>query len=565
MGYLDKYSEPKIFVINNDIIVDKMEKNYYVEKGDLGILKKIEFQNHENQKFVNLEYDCIDNLHEYKVIIIDLQNEGKIKKISESEKPSNPPYLFQVDYPMQEFDPTPLVIEHIKELMDSNSIRVVFANNSYSVAYKLVEVVGQNQVSYPELITKSLYATFEAGVENKSGKNFKSENNKLAQVISKYIVGYNVIFSMPMRWDVEQRKSVLNTNYIPLIYNNNQEVISYFGYSENTGYELMLPECKQKEKLISELFMQILPELIPDIFPESKEFLWLEDNYFKPKEILKCEEEKDELKKIYDEKLREIMEHEKKIYEQNHFLSDLLVETGTKLVEAICQFFEWLGFRDVSEVDGSEDILREDIQIKDDENLFIIEVKGIGGTSTDSECSQIAKHRRRREKENRDKNIIPIYIVNHQRFIKPQLRTTPPFSQNQIDYAQNDERGLLTTWQLYQQYRLIQEGVFTKEETMKSLKGVGLISLIPENLVKIGIVEEYYKKPNACIINISGATISCGDNVWAKKGIEWKKGKVINLQKNEQDISCVDNGEIGMVLDIVLSTGYEIFIYKSDK
>ena len=80
MGYLDKYSEPKIFVINNDIIVDKMEKNYYVEKGDLGILKKIEFQNHENQKFVNLEYDCIDNLHEYKVIIIDLQNEGKIKK-----------------------------------------------------------------------------------------------------------------------------------------------------------------------------------------------------------------------------------------------------------------------------------------------------------------------------------------------------------------------------------------------------------------------------------------------------------------------------------------------------
>ena len=86
-------------------------------------------------------------------------------------------------------------------------------------------------------------------------------------------------------------------------------------------------------------------------------------------------------------------------------------------------------------IDGIEDVLREDIQVYDGEDLLIVEVKGIGGTSTDAECSQVAKHRRRREKENRDKNVIPIYIVNHQRYINPKSRENPPFSRDQIDYA----------------------------------------------------------------------------------------------------------------------------------
>ena len=76
---------------------------------------------------------------------------------------------------------------------------------------------------------------------------------------------------------------------------------------------------KEKEKLVSELLLQTLPSLLPKIFPESKELLWLDANYFKPKEILECEERKEELKKNYDEQLKKILEQEKQIYEQNEF------------------------------------------------------------------------------------------------------------------------------------------------------------------------------------------------------------------------------------------------------
>ena len=82
-------------------------------------------------------------------------------------------------------------------------------------------------------------------------------------------------------------------------------------------------------------------------------------------------------------------------------LRDMLIETGQPLVTAVCDYFKWLGFLNVTLMDGSEDVLREDIQIDDGDKLYIIEVKGIGGTSTDAECSQVAKHRRKREKENR--------------------------------------------------------------------------------------------------------------------------------------------------------------------
>ena len=245
--------------------------------------------------------------------------------------------------------------------------------------------------------------------------------------------------------------------------------------------------------------------------------------------------------------------------------------TEQALVQAVCTYFKWLGFANVEAIDGNEDILREDIQILEDDKLFItygkpempagkIEVKGIGGTSTDAECSQVAKHRRRREKEHRDKEILPIYIVNHQRYIRPSLRQNPPFSDNQIDYAKNDERGLLTTWQLYNQYKLIENGIFTKKETRESLDKWGLISLLPKNLIRVGIYKEYFKKPKAGILTLNNVKLEVGKMIYAKKDGKWICTSIVSIQLNDKDVDQVDNGEVGIVTDIELEKGYEIFV-----
>ncbi len=557
---MEKYKEPQIYVINNSEIAKKLQEKYIVAEGNLGITKQIEYARHENHKYVNLEYDLIENLHEYKVIIIDLQNKPVDKICKENDLPDGMPYLFQIDYPMKQFDPTPFVMNQIPRGMNHEGIRIIFSDKDYTEHYKIVQIEKQNQVGYPEEFEERIYSTIGAFASNKTGKKIKSDEHILAQTVAKYVNRYNVIFGMPTIWDASKQESVQSGNYIPLLFNQDNEVIAYIGYDKENGYELLLPICHDKGKLIDELFSKILPEILPNIFPESREFRWISNEEFKPKEILECEKKKRELKDRYEKQLEEIHMQEEKIYERYQFLNDLLTQTGNVLVKAVCKYFEWLGFSDIQEIDGSEDILREDIQIIDGKVLFIIEVKGIGGTSTDAECSQVAKHRRKREKENRDKEIVPLYIVNHQRYIQPKLRENPPFSENQIDYAYNDERGLLTTWQLYQQFKLIEDGIFTKEETRQAMKQIGLITLLPKDFYSIGIVTEYFKKSKACILNLNDVEIKRGICVWAKKGELWKKGRICSIQVDDNDVDRAKNSEVGLVLDIELAKGFELFV-----
>ena len=481
---MEKYKEPQIYIVNNIEITERLSQNYIVATGDLGVAKTVEYEEYVNKRYVDLEYSMISNLHEYSVVIIDLQNENDTRHCLEDDEPDGIPYLFELSFPQKEFRPSPLVLSIMKDKLKTEVLKIIFAGSSYSEKYNIIEVLKQNQYSYPSEEVHNIYETIQASATSKFGKKIISDNSNLANLIAKYVKGYNVIFELPTKWDRTSQKSIADPNFLPLLKNQDGEVVSYIGYSENSGYELLLPFCEKKDELIERLVTSVLPEILPDFFPESKEFEWIKEQDFLPKEI----------------------------------------------------------------------------QILEDDKLFIIEVKGIGGTSTDAECSQVAKHRRRREKEHRDKEILPIYIVNHQRYIRPSLRQNPPFSDNQIDYAKNDERGLLTTWQLYNQYKLIENGIFTKKETRESLDKWGLISLLPKNLIRVGIYEEYFKKPKAGILILNNVKLEVGKMIYAKKDGKWICTSIVSIQLNDKDVDQVDNGEVGIVTDIELEKGYEIFV-----
>ena len=557
---MEKYKEPQIYIVNNEEITERLSKNYNVATGDLGVAKTVEYEKYVNTRYVELEYRMISNLHEYSVVIIDLQNENKSRHCIENDKPNSNPYLFELSFPQRKFEPSPLVLSIMISQMRVPSLKIIFAGINYTEKYNITEVLKQSQYSCPYEEKRNIYEIIKANVTSKSGKKIISENNNLANVISKYMKGYNVIFNLPSQWDQSSQKSIVDPSFIPLLKNQDGDVVSYIGYSKNSGYEILIPLCEKKDELIEKLLTSVLPEMLPDFFPESKQFEWLKEQEFLPKEILEIEKERTLIQEKYDLEINLLNERRGAIDKKYKFLHDLLIETGDNLVQAVCTYFKWLGFSNVETIDGNEDILREDIQITEEDKLYIIEVKGIGGTSTDAECSQVAKHRRKREKEHRDKEIIPIYIVNHQRYMRPSLRQNPPFSDNQIDYAKNDERGLLTTWQLYNQYKLIENGIFTKEETRNSLDEWGLISLIPQNLISLGIYDEYFKKPKAGILMLNNIKIKVGDEIYARKGERWIRTQITSIQLNDKNVDCADNGEVGMVTDIELEKGFEIFI-----
>ena len=86
----------------------------------------------------------------------------------------------------------------------------------------------------------------------------------LLKTIAKYVSGYNVIFYLPTVFDSSKNESVTDGNYIPLLFNQDDEVISYIGYDKENGYELLLPVCQNKKKLIDELFSMVLPKKCKD-------------------------------------------------------------------------------------------------------------------------------------------------------------------------------------------------------------------------------------------------------------------------------------------------------------
>ena len=76
---MEKYKEPQIYIVNNREITERLSQNYIVATGDLGVAKTVEYEEYVNKRYVDLEYSMISNLHEYSVVIIDLQNENETR------------------------------------------------------------------------------------------------------------------------------------------------------------------------------------------------------------------------------------------------------------------------------------------------------------------------------------------------------------------------------------------------------------------------------------------------------------------------------------------------------
>ena len=136
------------------------------------------------------------------------------------------------------------------------------------------------------------------------------------------------------------------------------------------------------------------------MFPLQTKNTWLTKKEYELPEIVQLCEEKEEARQIYENTIEQKDKSIAEIRKKYNFLYAMLTETGDSLVNNVKQYLEWLGFDNVQsmdeEVKEGEDF-QEDLQIHLANNeLLIIEVKGLHGTSKDNECSQISKIELRR-------------------------------------------------------------------------------------------------------------------------------------------------------------------------
>ncbi|MTF40743.1 hypothetical protein [Cyanobacterium aponinum] len=518
-----------------------------------------------------LHFEFPPNLQEYDIIIIDLKDKESIEYCEPNfdDFSGNKRSIFLSNFPETIFDPRPFSSYHLKselkECCDKEVLIIVFCSSDVAIDYR-IRKINSNYSLMDEIKNYSLYEflPFLHRFSNehyllgkqKFGKNIKPFNLdcSLIDTLSKFIDNfiYEMIFDHPKEWDQNNKKESKRKSFIPLLLNDQNEIIGFLDLTENISI-LALPQLKnqeQKKNLILELLNNGLPELFPKIFPYLTQFAWLtSESYFLPNHA-KILQKKKEIEEEFKLKLKEIEQEIEVNHNKYKFLHDLITETGENLVKSVEYFLQWLDFKNITNMDEiSTKIKEEDLQIELDSGLLVIEVKGIAGTSKDKECSQIYKIKNRRTKERNKFDVYALYIVNHQRFLPPHERKNPPFSQEQIKDAESDERGLLTTYQLFQLYFKIEEDFITKEDARKYFLDYGLIEFKPSNSHELGSAIEIYNNNTVAILNIENITINQNSSIIICNDDKWFKAKVLEIQLNGQKVDEVSNGEIGIKLD----------------
>ena len=186
-----------------------------------------------------------------------------------------------------------------------------------------------------------------------------------------------------------------------------------------------------------------------------------------------------------------------------------------------------------------------------------------GGTSKDSDCSQISKIKHRRCKERNKFDVSTLYLVNHQRYLPPKSRKNPPFSEHQITDAQNDERGLLTTWELFNAYFMVQSGIIDKNHIRTKLLGYGLVSFAPDEQQYLGQAIEVFKDGSVIILSLDNISINKNDSLIVKNGCDYQKVSVLNIQLDGNDVETAISGEVGLLLNKPIKRNSKIYLTQN--
>lgn len=522
------------------------------------------------QSYIRSLVSLPSNLHEFQVVVVDLAMEETIEETDAVANLKNvsgkAAYALLSSYPEQIFNSKGFGVRkfssEISEMLNSESVIVVFAKQNDTVHYDIVEI-GPHSLSVIDSIQhETLRLCNGVGAfRNKQGKNLALAESgaRFHSVLGKYLddAYYEVVFTHPTIW--KNHKYEPDENFIPLLVNDAGEIAGYVT-SVGQGFLFMLPQLSRKAEFLVDFF-ESLAEIFPKLFPYNGMFSWLDDGSYP----LPGERELHNQRTAIEEKyVAEIAKNETAISslkDEYSFLRVMLSGTGDALVNAVHEYFVWLGFTSAKTMDEhSVDVLEEDIQIGLDPGLLVVEVKGIGGTSKDKECAQISKIKHRRMEERQAFDVSALYVVNHQRYVSPSLRSNPPFTSNQIKDAQLDKRGLVTTYQLYNAYFDITSGLVTKADVRSQLLEFGLVKIAPPKLVEIGVADELFQQGSIVILNLNENLLTIGTKLYILKNEVYKIREIVGLQVNGVDFDEVSSGEVGVRLDVAIKKGSRIYL-----
>lgn len=499
------------------------------------------------------------NCHEAEIIIIDTSpREGFVSNTynGRSVYYSNIPsvaYLFPLD-----------VSYAIKNSFSTNKKQlIIFFASYYDKQNYNIEVEGSDsyQLTSDSLYLPHSYFNIVKRTGNRISINQSHDNQEIKKCLMKFLPesNYNVAFN-------------IYTNDVVLAVNGSNEPVSIIRKIGNKTI-MVFPDLAGKDSFISELFEKVLPELpeFQDLFPDNDNFSWTKDfSYISLEEKNKSIEIAEEIKR--HEQTISLLNNEYEMIhndDKNVKLRNMLKETGDDLVLSVKWFLEYIGFTNVIDPDKNVDvdageIFEEDLNFQYDGIHFLLEVKGIGGTSTDAQCAQISKIALRRRRSNPGNTYKAVYVVNHQRYRAPMERINIPFNETQIEDAEMTNRGMTFTYEFFNIYHMIEAGIITKSAAREAFKQEGLINF-RESIYKLNF-NHCYKGSTVYSLIIPeeiNFTVAKSDKLAIQdKENHWHLLNIESIQVDGQDYGEVSSGKFGAKVDKLIPEARDYYVVK---
>lgn len=423
-----------------------------------------------------------NNIHEADFIIIDTK--------ARRQNITNNASKIKIQVP-DEFDKYNILPFEIHSIMKGikqtrhNQCIIMFMNIYFERQYTVYHD-GYGKPSHPIYnITGLEYKDVSRAPISRSGDFFSmpedGEHKDITNLLMKYIKDtvYKVVF--PDSLDPT------------LLLSKSGEIVSKFT-NGRTKKIFFFPDIKDKAGFLSELFTNVFPSgkygFISNNLSDYGDFKWINEFPYLSHKERKIKIEINNEKIRHEKALKEL---ERCLATESHLqdnirLKKLLTESGDELKDSVQWFLEYIGFDKIENPDEEindkiDKIYEEDIRVISSDVTFIIETKGLGGTSTDSDCAQPSKIVLRKEDADLAKsngniaiNYKAVYIVNSQRYKEPKTRDNPPFKNQQIIDARIARRAMTTTYELFNIFHMIEAGILSKSDVRNAFRQNGLIN-----------------------------------------------------------------------------------------
>lgn len=553
-------NKPLIYLLNTEIAVEKKLKSIGFNAHHYWLNGRENTHASYSHAEYPYKYDFPANLHEAEIIVFDTVPNGQHRPADDSDlgvyyslSPGSINYL-----PLDMY----FAVSNIKSSNRKQCI-IVFCGVDDDESYELC-INGQASTR----IQASTHCFYDyLSISSRSGSRLEvvkgSEERDIKNCLSKHLSEshYEIIFDYP-----------IDNVDTPLLSNDAGQVIGMIHRDEGNKTIIFLPQIKNQEDLLAELFDKVLPEH-PDfssLFPNNGSFSWMsKPSYISIEERNKIVDIENEYKR-HDEAIKTLKEQFDEIHnkEENIKLRNILIETGDNLVSSVKWFLEYIGFEKIINPDDSVneeagDLFEEDLNFEYDGLNFILEVKGLGGTSTDSQCAQISKIELRRRKQDAEKKYKSVYIVNHQRFKEPKQRQIIPFTPEQIENAEMTYRGMTFTYELFEVYHMLEKGVLRKEDVREAFKQDGLIDFFSS--LKSLRYKTCFKKFNAYSFNLDGSvSITKADKLAIQdKEDHWHLLSIVNIQVDSVDVEEANEGSAALQVERLVEGARDYYLVKN--